>query len=82
MEISYKVILPTLVWLAFVLLILFFCVLYRWAKQRKGAALAIGLFIQMFLPDPKVQQTIEFVAESKEQTGDKQSDKRLRDNDM
>lgn len=81
MKISYDVILPILVWLAFVFLIVFFGVLYRWAKKRKGAALAVGLLIQMFLPDPKVQHTIECVVELKEQTREKQSDKRLRAKD-
>ena len=75
MEVSYEVYLPILVWLAFCVLVFVFSVLYRWAKKQKGAALAVGLFIQMFLPDPKVQQTIECVAESKARSGDIQSDK-------
>lgn len=81
METSYNVFLPILVWVAFVFLLLFFAVLYRWARRQKGAALAVGLFFQMFLPDPKVQQTIAFVAESKAPSGDRQTEERLRAKD-
>lgn len=75
MEVSYQVYLPLFVWLAFCVLVFVFCVLCGWAKKQKGAALTVGLFIQMFLPDPKAQQTIEYVTESKAQSGDIQSDK-------
>ncbi len=68
MELQNKIIMPLIMWLILVCLILLFSALYRWAKKRKGVAIAVGLFIQMFLPDPKVQQTIEFVAESKQKT--------------
>ena len=47
MDLPYSLYLPVLVWLAFFCLIGLFFVFYRWAKKRKGAALAIGLFIQM-----------------------------------
>lgn len=75
MDTFYEAYLALLVFAALVGLIVFFGVLIRWAKQRKGAALAIGLFVHMFLPDPKVQHTIEFVTESKEQKGQRQPDK-------
>lgn len=70
MEISLKAYLPIFVWIGFGFTLLLFGILYRWAKKRKGAAFAVGLFIQMFLPDPKVQQTINWVAESKEKSGE------------
>lgn len=73
MDLPYSIYLPVLVWLAFACLTSLFIVLYHWAKKRKGAALAIGLFVQMMLPDPKVEHTIEWIAESKEQRGKKQS---------
>ena len=71
--------LPLVVLLGCVCLIGFFLLMYRWAKKQKGAAMAFGMFVQMFLPDPKAQQTIEMVCEAKEEerekSGDKQSDK-------
>lgn len=51
--------------LVFVLMVLLFSGLYRFAKKRTAVAFAVGVFLQMFLPDPKVQQTIEVVAEKK-----------------
>lgn len=58
-------VLPLLVWLGFFLIIAFFVVMYHWAKKRKGIALAFGIFVQIFLPDPKVEHTIACI--SKEQ---------------
>lgn len=75
MDLPYSLYLPILVWLAFVCLAGLFYVLYRWAKKRKSAALAIGLLVQMMLPDPKVEHTIEWIAESKEKRGKTQSEK-------
>lgn len=74
MDSAYQVYLPIIVCLGFVLTVLLFWVLYQWAKKQKGAALAVGLFIQMFLPDPKVEQTIEWVSEKKEKAGESQKD--------
>jgi len=73
MDLPYSLYLPVLVWLAFFCLIGLFFMFYRWAKKRKGAALAIGLFVQMMLPDPKVEHTIEWIAESKEKRSKKQT---------
>jgi hypothetical protein len=58
--------LPLLVWLAAFGLFGLFVVMYGWAKKQKGAAIALGMLVQMFLPDPKAQQTIEFVVEAKQ----------------
>lgn len=66
MEYLYAALLPAIVWLVFVCLIAYFVKMHRWAKKRKGIAIAFGLFAQMFLPDPKVEQTIEFVREAKQ----------------
>jgi hypothetical protein len=67
MENSYNLFLPLLVCLGFIALLGFFCLLYKWARTHKGAAMAFGMFVQIFLPDPKVQQTIEIVSESKQE---------------
>ncbi len=63
--------LPILVWLVFIALLAFFILMYHWARKQKGAAMAFGMLIQMFLPDPKVQQTIEHVTESKQEEREK-----------
>ena len=53
--------------LTLIILIGLFVLMYIWAKKQKGIAFAFGMFFQMFLPDPKAQQTIEFVSESKQE---------------
>lgn len=63
--------LPILVWLFVTCLMGFFILMCSWAKKQKGVAMALGIFAQMFLPDPKVQQTIQFVVESKQQQAQK-----------
>ena len=39
--------------------------LVKSAKSRKGAAIAFGVFVQMFSPDPYVERTIEMVTVEK-----------------
>ncbi|TDF41284.1 hypothetical protein EYS14_00005 [Alteromonadaceae bacterium M269] len=74
--------LPLLVWLAAFCLFGLFLLMYSWARKQKGAAMAFGIFVQMFLPDPKAQQTIEFVAESKQEEAEKgSSSKTIKDNE-
>lgn len=48
-------------WLVFVVLAIIACWLVKLAKKRKGIALAFGVFVQMFTPDPMVEQTIKMV---------------------
>ncbi|QBY04044.1 hypothetical protein E2K93_06450 [Thalassotalea sp. HSM 43] len=76
MELSFNAYSQIFIWLGFLFLVYLFRVFYKLAKKQKGVALAAGLFLQMFLPDPKVQHTIEFIAEKKETSGKAQSDKR------
>lgn len=76
MENSFYTNTQILIWLGFLILIWLFRVLCNLAKKQKGVALAAGLLMQMFLPDPKVQHTIEFIAEKKEQSGKAQPDKK------
>ena len=71
MEISYDQFLPVFVCLGFGVILGFFYLMYRWARKQKGAAMAFGMLVQMFLPDPKVQQTIEIVMESKQEQKNK-----------
>lgn len=76
MDILQEIYLPLILWGAFVCLVLIFVVLFRWAKKQKGAALAVGLFMQMFLPNPTIQQTIECVSESKKKSTKKEDQDR------
>ncbi len=46
-------------WLAFIILAIIACWLLKLAKKRKGIAIAFGIFVQMFSPDPMVEQTIK-----------------------
>ncbi len=59
--------LPFFVCLGFAVLMGFFALMYRWARRQKGVAMAFGMLVQMFLPDPNAQQTIECVAQSKQE---------------
>ena len=67
MQISCDDFLSLLVCFGFTVVLGFFCLMYRWARNQKGAAMAFGMLVQMFLPDSKVQQTIEIVVESKKE---------------
>ena len=48
-------------WLVFVVLAVIACWLLQLAKKRKGIAFAFGVFVQMFMPDPLVEETIKMV---------------------
>jgi len=48
-------------WLVFIVLGIIACWLLKLARKRKGIALAFGVFVQMFTPDPMVEQTIKMV---------------------
>ena len=48
-------------WLFFVVFAIIACCLVKFARKRKGIAVAFGIFVQMFSPDPLVEQTIKMV---------------------
>lgn len=48
-------------WLVFIVLVIVACWLLKFARKRKGIAIAFGIFVQMFSPDPMVEQTIKMV---------------------
>lgn len=48
--------------------------LIGWARQRKGLALALGIFAQIFLPDPRAQITIEAIVERKQEAKKQQDE--------
>ena len=61
-------------WLVFVVLAVIACWLLQLAKKRKGIAFAFGVFVQMFSPDPMVEQTIKMVQVDKRVIKQKQVD--------
>ena len=71
MEILEILALPLVTWFGFSCLVCLFIRMHGWAKKKKGVAFALGVFVQMFLPDPKAQQTIEFVVEAKQKESKK-----------
>jgi hypothetical protein len=48
-------------WLVFVVFAILANLLIKFAKKRRGIAIAFGIFVQMFMPDPRVEQTIQMV---------------------
>jgi len=54
-------------WLVFVVFAFIAKLLIAFAKKRRGVAIAFGIFLQMFSPDPFVERTIETVMVAKRQ---------------
>ena len=54
--------------------------LQKVAKKGGKVAIALGMFFQMFIPDPKVQHTIEMVVKQKERKMAEQEQQGERDN--
>lgn len=61
-------------WLFFAVLAIIACWLLKLARKRKGIAIAFGVFVQMFTPDPMVEQTIKMVQVDKRVASQKQTD--------
>lgn len=61
-------------WMFFVLFILLCAKLVSWARQRRTSAITFGVLVQMFIPDPKAQITIEAVAERKQEVKKQQDE--------
>jgi len=62
-------------WLCFVILAIIASALLKQAKKRKGIAFAFGVFVQMFTPDPLVEQTMKMVQVDKRVVTQKQNQK-------
>jgi len=61
-------------WLLFIALVLLCINMIRWAKKRKMGAIAFGLLVQILIPDPKAQITIEAVVERKQEVKKQQQE--------
>ncbi|WP_394222049.1 hypothetical protein [Alteromonas gracilis] len=76
----YDIVLSLSVCAGVALFVVFSGSMIRWAKKQKGVAIVFGMLVQMVLPDPKVEQTIEIVVESKKEAlGQKQKDSKQKD---
>lgn len=65
-------------WIVFVVFAFIAKLLISFAKNRRGIAVAFGVFVQMFSPDPFVEKTIETVVIEKRQKQKQQDSKSLR----
>ncbi|GLX77272.1 hypothetical protein tinsulaeT_06120 [Thalassotalea insulae] len=75
MEYYHQVLLAFLPWCVFIILALIAKKLLHLAKKRRGLAMAFGVLVQMLLPDPQVQKTIETVVVQKRKVdGSEQED--------
>ncbi|MCF2949643.1 hypothetical protein L0668_16090 [Paraglaciecola aquimarina] len=64
LSVLYEITKPWLMFIGFI----YVCLkMIHLAKNRKAGAIAFGLFLQMFIPDPKAQITIEAVVERKQE---------------
>jgi len=61
-------------WLVFIMSALIAKLLIRFAKKRRGVAIAFGVLVQMFSPDPYVEKTIETFIVEKRQVKKQQED--------
>jgi len=62
---AYNFYLALAPWLVFAGLSIIAIVLMKFAKKRRGIAIAFAVFVQMFSPDPLVEKTIAMVVSEK-----------------
>jgi len=61
MDYYYEFFIVLLPWFSFVFFALCAKKLLKYAEKRKGIAVAFGVLVQMLLPDPQIEKTIETV---------------------
>ena len=62
---TYNLLLALAPWIVFAVLSLLAIILMKFAKKRRGIAIAFAVFVQMFSPDPFVEKTIAMVVSEK-----------------
>jgi uncharacterized membrane protein len=62
---TYNFYLALAPWFFFACLSVLAIILMKFAKKRRGIAIAFAVFVQMFLPDPFVEKTIVMVVSEK-----------------
>ncbi len=65
----------------FIVLALVAILLLKFAKKRRGVAIAFGILVQMFSPDPLVERTIETVIVEKRQIRKQHDGQKLDESD-
>lgn len=61
-------------WLVLAGLAFTFIRLYLWARNKKSGAFIFGMLIQMMMPDPYAERTIQVVQEEKKATRKEQDE--------
>jgi hypothetical protein len=64
-------------WIVFVVFAFIAKLLIGFAKKRRGIAVAFGVFVQMFSPDPFVERTIKAVVVEKRQESKQRESEKL-----
>ena len=72
MENLEQILMPLIPWAMVGGLIYLMSNLATQAKKLTKVAITVGVLIQMFTPDPKVEQTIQLVVEQKQQSENQQ----------
>lgn len=72
MELYSSVFLALLPWFVFIIFVCIAHLLIRFAKKRRGIAMVFGVLVQMMLPDPQVEKTIETMVVKKRAAEEKQ----------
>jgi hypothetical protein len=62
---TYDLYLALAPWLVFAVLSILAIILMKFARKRRGIAIAFAVFVQMFSPDPLVEKTIAMVVSEK-----------------
>lgn len=71
----YEAVIVLLPWFSFIFFALCAKKLLKYAHKRKGIAVAFGVLVQMLLPDPQVEKTIETVIVAEKKVVKRQDDK-------
>ncbi len=74
MDYYYSIFIIFTPWLSFILLALLAKKLLSSANKRKGVAVAFGVLVQMFLPDPQVEKTIETIIVEKREINTRENE--------
>ncbi len=65
---------PFHLWIGLGCIVFILIKLVSWAKQMKTGVLVLGIFIQMFMPDPYAERTVKVVQEDKKETKKQQDE--------
>ncbi len=72
MENLEQILMPLIPWIMVGGLIFVMKMLTIQARKASKVAIAVGVLVQMFTPDPKVEQTIQLVVQQKQQNENQQ----------